>query len=280
MKGSERSSAAPVEQEYVLGTADDEIQRLRLQHVVWRPETTAAWQAAKFRRGQTLLDVGCGPGHATMDLADIVGPNGQVIAIDQSQRFLAYLAQTCRDRRVENVRIINHDLATFDFAGIQADGAWLRWVLTFIPRPERVVERLARAIKSGGRVVIHEYYAYEDWRLIPASVNHRRFLDAVVASWRASGGEPNIGAEMPKLLESNGFAIERTRAITDILTPEDQRWAWPATFVATGTQRLVELGYLTTDEAAAARRDMEEATRSGARMVTPSLLEVIARKRG
>ena len=276
---SEVSSSASAEHEYVLGTADDEIQRLRMQHVVWRPETTTAWQAAKFRRGQTLVDVGCGPGHATMDLTDIVGPNGQIIAIDQSQRFLDYLAETCRDRSVENVRIINHDLATFDFAGIEADGAWLRWVLAFVPNHERVVERLARAIKPGGRVVIHEYHAYENWRFIPASVNHDRFRDAVTESWRATGGEPNVGVEMPALLESNGFEIERTRIITDILTPQDQRWAWPATFVATGTERLVELGYLTKEEAAAARRDMEEATRSGARMVTPSLAEIIARKR-
>src|SRR5690242_9321031 len=188
---SEFSSGA-ADPEYVLGTDDDEIQRLRLQHVVWRPEATAAWQAAKFRRGQTLLDVGCGPGHATMDLADIVGPNGQIIAIDQSQRFLDYLAQTCRDRRLENVNIINHDLATFDFAGMQADGAWLRWVLAFVQNPAQVVERLARAIKPGGAVVMHEYYSYETWRLIPASVSHERFINAVITSWRASGGEPNI----------------------------------------------------------------------------------------
>ena len=276
----QQSESSTTEKEYVLGTADDEIQRLRLQHVVWRPETTAAWQAAKFRRGQTLLDVGCGPGHATMDLADIVGPNGEVIAIDQSQRFLDYLAQTCRDRRLENVRIINHDLATFDFAGIEADGAWLRWVLAFVPHPERVIERLAHAIRPGGRVVIHEYYAYETWRMIPASASHDRFVRAVIESWRASGGEPNVGTQMPALLESRGFEIERTRTFTDLLSPEDQRWVWPATFVVTGTERLVELGYITNDEATAMRRDMEKATKSGSRMVPPGLTEIIARKPG
>jgi len=267
------------EKEYVLGTADDEIQRLKLQHVVWRPETTAAWQKAKFRRGQTLLDVGCGPGHATMDLADIVGPQGEVIAIDQSQRFLDYLAQTCDDRRIENVRIVNHDLATYDFAGIEADGAWLRWVLAFVPHAERVVERLARAIKPGGRVVIHEYYEYQTWTLIPHSDHHQRFVSAVTDSWRATGGEPNIGVALPALLESTGFDLESVRTLTDVLSPEDQRWSWPLSFVATGTERLVELGYLTAEEAAATRRDMENATRNGSRMVTPGLTEIIARKR-
>ena len=279
MPESNTVSRAPGEKEYVLGTADDEIQRLKLQHVVWRPETTAAWQKAKFRRGQTIIDVGCGPGHATMDLADIVGPQGEIIAIDQSRRFLDYLAQTCHNRRVENVRIVNHDLATYDFAGIEADGAWLRWVLAFVPHPERVIEHLARAIKPGGRLAAHEYYEYETWKLIPYSENHQRFVNAVTASWYASGGEPNIGVKLPALLEGVGFAIESVRTLTDVLTPDDQRWSWPASFVATGTERLVELGYLSAEEAAAARSDMEDATRNGARMVTPGLTEIIARKR-
>ena len=279
MPEAQTAPRTSAEKEYVLGTADDEIQRLKLQHVVWRPEATAAWQAAKFRRGQTLLDVGCGPGHATMDLADIVGPNGQVIAIDQSQRFLDYLAQTNRARRIENVRVINHDLATYDFAGIEADGAWLRWVLAFVPHLQRVVERLARAIKPGGRIAIHEYYEYETWRFIPRSEDHERFVTAVVDSWRARGGEPNVGAALPALLESNGFELERVRTITDVLSPDSQRWSWPISFVATATERMVELGYLTSEEAAATRRHMDFATRSGARMVTPGLAEIIARKR-
>ena len=271
-------SATP-DKDYVFGTADDEIQRLKLQHVVWRPETTAAWKAAQFARGQTLLDVGCGPGHATMDLADIVGPKGQIIAIDQSQRFLDYLEQTARDRRIENIRTINHDLATYDFDGIQADGAWLRWVLAFIPHPERVIERLARAIKPGGRVVIHEYYAYETWKLIPPSVAHIHFVEKVITTWRESGGEPNIALQLPAMLESVGFEIIGLRTITEIISPRDHRWNWPATFVVSGTERLVELGHFTRDEANVVRRDFERAAREGSRMVTPGLGEIIARKR-
>jgi ubiquinone/menaquinone biosynthesis C-methylase UbiE len=272
-------SIAPREKDYVLGTADDEIQRLKLQHVVWRPEATAAWQKAKFRRGHKLLDVGCGPGHATMDLVDIVGPQGEIVAIDQSQRFLDHLAQTCEDRRIDNVRIVNHDLATYDFEGVEADGAWLRWVLAFVPHPQRVVDRLARAIRPGGRVAIHEYYEYETWKLVPHSEHHQRFVKAVCDSWRATGGEPNVGVILPALLESVGFELESIRTLTDVLSPDDQRWSWPVSFVATGTERLVELGYLSAEEAAAARRDFDNAARTGARMVTPGLTEIIARKR-
>lgn len=60
--------------EYVLGTDDAELARLGFQHQVWARVTVAAWEHAGFHRGATLLDVGCGPGYATFDLASLVGP--------------------------------------------------------------------------------------------------------------------------------------------------------------------------------------------------------------
>ena len=62
------------DRDYVLGTHDEEIARLGLQHRVWRPRALDAWTRAGFTQGQTLLDVGCGPGHASVDLAELVGP--------------------------------------------------------------------------------------------------------------------------------------------------------------------------------------------------------------
>ena len=65
------------ERDYVLGTHDEEIERLGLQHRVWLPRASDAWRRAGFSVGHTLLDVGCGPGWATLDLAGIAGPTGR-----------------------------------------------------------------------------------------------------------------------------------------------------------------------------------------------------------
>src|SRR5678816_202122 len=81
-------SNATVEQDYVLGTHDEELNRLGLQHRVWRPRALDAWRRAGFTIGQTILDVGCGPGYATLDLAEIAGTTGRVVAMDRSARFL------------------------------------------------------------------------------------------------------------------------------------------------------------------------------------------------
>ena len=76
------------DRDYVLGTHDEEIERLGLQHNVWRPRAMAAWQRGGFTVGQTLIDVGCGPGYATLDLAELVGAHGRIVAVDRSRRFL------------------------------------------------------------------------------------------------------------------------------------------------------------------------------------------------
>jgi len=91
------------EKDYVLGTHDEEIERLGLQHRVWRPRALDAWRRAGFTVGQTILDVGCGPGYASVDLAEIAGRSGRVVAIDRSRRFLDALESTARSRALKNL---------------------------------------------------------------------------------------------------------------------------------------------------------------------------------
>src|SRR6185436_18590137 len=95
----------PDEKEYVLGTDRAELERLGLQHQLWLAQAAAAWERAGFRRGQKLLDVGCGPGFATIDLAQRVGPRGKVVAVDISQRFLAHLETLAKARGLANIHV-------------------------------------------------------------------------------------------------------------------------------------------------------------------------------
>ena len=68
------------ERDYVLGTHEDELERLGVQHRAWRPVVLDCWRNAGITTGSKVLDVGAGPGYATVDLADIVGRTGKVVA--------------------------------------------------------------------------------------------------------------------------------------------------------------------------------------------------------
>jgi ubiquinone/menaquinone biosynthesis C-methylase UbiE len=268
------------DRDYVLGTHDEEIERLGLQHDVWRPRALAAWQRAGFNRGQTLLDVGCGPGYATLDLAELVGTHGRVIAVDRSRRFLDALEARRRARRIENVTVLEADLDDVVFDESGADGAWCRWVLAFVPRPRNLLERIAGALAPGGVFVSHEYFEYGTWRAVPRSLIFEEFVAATIANWRASGGEPDIGLDVPRWLEELGFEIESTRTIIDVISPRDYSWQWPASFMEIGLRRLIDLGAVTAERGAELERALYEvANGPNLRMITPGVLEVVARKR-
>lgn len=270
------SSDTP-DRDYVLGTHDEEIARLGLQHRVWRPRALDAWRRAGFTVGQTLLDVGCGPGYATLDLAEIVGPSGRVVAIDRSRRFLDTLEETRRHRGVDNVTTYELDLSDAPLPALAVDGAWCRWVLCFLTRPRELLVRLRDVLRPGAPLVLHEYFHYSTWRLAPRCPPHEEFVAAVTRTWRAAGGEPDIALELPRWLEELGFRVVSLRPIVDVVSPSSYVWEWPKSFVASGLQRLIDLGEISTARAAAIADAFAEAERAPhTRMITPAVLEIVA----
>jgi SAM-dependent methyltransferase len=232
------------EKEYVLGTHDAEVERLGLQHRAWRPRALAAWASAGIALGQTVLDVGCGPGYASLDLAELVGPQGRVVAIDKSERFLAALEAMRRERGLKNIEGFKADFDGGDFPGVTADRAWCRWVLCFMQRPRELLTRLAAALQPQGVFVLHEYFDYSTWQAAPPCPELQEFVAAVMASWRDTGGEPDVALTLPSWLEAAGFAIKSLRPIVDIVQKDDMLWAWLRAFIDVGRHRLIDLGHL------------------------------------
>ena len=266
--------------DYVLGTHDEEISRLGLQHRVWRPRAGDAWRRAGFTAGQTLLDVGCGPGYATVDLAGITGPAGRAIGVDRSRRFLDAAAARARAQGCANAEFHELDLDEQPLPELVVDGVWSRWVYAFVRDPRALVARVAGVVRPGGAMVLHEYADYRAWRLSPAAPEFAWFVDDVMASWREHGGEPDIGLELPRWLVELGFEIRELRPLIEAPQPHDFVWQWPNAFVEVGLQRLVELGRVDRARAEGVRRAFRDSQAvPGAFQLTPTVLEVIAVKR-
>jgi SAM-dependent methyltransferase len=262
--------------DYVLGTDDDELARLAHQHERWRADAHAAWQRAGIAPGQTVIDIGCGPGFAAVDLARVVGERGRVVALDKSQRYLDAVAA----RGVAQIEPRASDLDRDELPVSGADAAWARWVFCFVARPRELLARVARALRPGGVFVAHEYFDYRTWRASPRTPELEEFVAAVMASWRTRGGEPDIALDLLAWLDDADLEVVATRPIVDVVAHDHPKWTWMAEFGATGLQRLVELGDITRERAAAMTRAWQRlAAAPGARLVTPAVLEIIARRR-
>jgi hypothetical protein len=113
--------------------------------------------------------------------------------------------------------------------------------------------------------------------LAPRCAEIEDFVNLVMASWRADGGEPDIGLSLPLWLNELGFEIRSLLPMIDVVTASHFVWQWPRSFIEVGLRRLVELGRLTADAAGTTWRAFlaMEAT-PHALMITPAVLEIIA----
>jgi SAM-dependent methyltransferase len=267
------------ERDYVLGTHEKELERLGLQHRVWRPSVLDCWQRAGVTTGKRILDIGAGPGYATVDLAEIVGPAGEVVALERSHNFVSALSERARGHGLTNVRAHEIDLMTDDLPKGDYDFSWCRWVLSFVSDAARLITKLAGVMPKGSMSIFHEYGDYETWSFLPSGETHERFREHVVATWKESGGEPDAGRELPALLEQNHFALRSVKPLLFCIRPRDFMWQWPRSFIDVYLPRLQEMGRIDEKFAAQVRDDFIRAEKNPETvMVTPLVLEILAEK--
>ena len=84
--------------QYSLALSEEEITRYRYMAETARAEEAVQWQLAGIRAGARIADIGCGPGLTTIELADIAGPSGRVVAVDREQ-VAADTARALLDQR-------------------------------------------------------------------------------------------------------------------------------------------------------------------------------------
>jgi len=272
------------ESEYVLGTGVDESTRLGLQHRLWSASTHNLWERAGVQPGQTVMDLGCGPGHAALDLAQIVGPTGRVIAIDESAAFLKQLHDQAVSRRYHNIERVLGDVQDLlavlnDDAGL-IDVAYARWVFCFLPRPQEVVKGLASLVKPGGRVAVQDYFNYErSLTLAPRREAFTKVISAVGASWRARGGDADIMGRLPGMFVEQGFRIVDLNVVQRIARPGSTLWHWPNSFWQTFIPKLVETGFLTAADRDAFHAAWDQASNDPAAFVQlPPVYELIVER--
>lgn len=266
------------ENAYILGTEKAELHRLGLQHQVWSLEARNAWKTAEFSQGQTILDLGCGPGFCSMELAYIVGNSGKVIGVDKSEGFIRFLEDQCQKHG------LNMDLQACDFNSMRLDdesldGVYSRWALAWIKNHEEVLEKIERAMKPGAAFVAHEYYDWSTLQTEPKLPGLATGIAGALRSFKEQDGDIDIGRKLPDMLYNFGLEVISVRPMTKLAIPGELDWYWPETFFNIYFPKLVEAGFLTQDQCDLALKEMAELEDiSGSSILCPQMVEVIAIK--
>ena len=169
-----------------------------LRSHVWRTaENSAAYVLAHLRSGQDLLDVGCGPGTITRDLARIVAP-GRVLGIDSSAEVVA---QAAVDGGAEFAVGDAYDL---DLEDESFDVVHVHQVLQHLTDPVRALAELRRVLRAGGLLAVRES-DYGGFFWAPASAALERWLELYHLVTARNGAEADAGRRLPSWVRQAGF---------------------------------------------------------------------------
>ncbi|MER5863926.1 methyltransferase domain-containing protein [Kitasatospora sp. NPDC002040] len=216
---------------------------------------SAAYLLPELRPGQAVLDVGCGPGTITADLAGLVGPTGRVVAVDTSAEVLAAAAEYTAGRGVGNVAFEVADAHRLPYADGEFDVVHAHQVLQHVTDPVAVLRELRRVTAPGGVVACRDadYTAMTWYPELPELAGWMALYQRVS---RANGGEPDAGRRLAAWARAAGFDRVACSSSTWTYATQEQRdwWGglWADRVVDSGIARTaVADGYATPAELAA-----------------------------
>jgi len=171
----------------------------------WRTaKNSAAYLLPDLRPGMAVLDVGCGPGTITTDLAALVAP-GRVVAVDSAQAVLeqaaGYAAEAGYADRIDFAVADVHEL---EFPDDTFDVVHAHQVLQHVSDPIRALREMRRVCRPGGIVAARDsdYSGFIWYPELPAlDAWLRLYLDLA----RANGGEPDAGRRLLAWAHEAGF---------------------------------------------------------------------------
>jgi len=191
------------EKNYVIRDGVAGRERLRILSRVMRPSTQNLLHRAGIRAGMACLDIGCGGGDVSFDLARLVGPSGRVVAMDIDQVKVLIARGEAAAQEIDNIEFrlasitVGQPEPEFDFAHA-------RFLLSHLPDPTGALAKIRRALRPGGILVV----ADTDFRghfCDPDCAAVWRYVELYSRTVQRRGGDANIGPRLPRLLAASGF---------------------------------------------------------------------------
>lgn len=244
---------APVSDVYTHGHHDSVLRSHR-----WRTvENSAAYLIPHLRADSRLLDVGCGPGTITLDLAGRLTA-GSVLGIDASETVIAAVsldaANSAANSAANNVSFEVGDVYALEAADDSFDIVHAHQVLQHLSDPIAALREMRRVCRPDGVVVARDSdYSAMTWHPMAPALDEWLTLYLTLA--RGNGAEPDAGRHLRSWALQAGFAsVDSSASAWCFAEAEDRSW-WAATWA----DRVLESAYAVQAEerGLASRADLE-----------------------
>ncbi len=151
------------------------------------------------KRGEKILDVGCGVGFLSYEIALQTGDSGRVSGIDQNSEMIRHANKRCENLR--NTEFSEANANELPFPEESFDAACCTQVLLYVNDVAQVISEIKKVLKPAGRIIIVE----TDWRGVVMNSNYDSITRKIFSAWDAAVPSPNLPVRLAPLLVENGF---------------------------------------------------------------------------
>ena len=210
----------------------------------WRTAAnSAAYLLPHLRPGMSLLDVGCGPGTITAELAELVAP-GRVTALERTESALRLASH------LEGVAdLVVGDAHALGFPDGSFDVVHAHQVLQHLADPVQALREMRRVTAPGGIVAARDS-DYSGFMWYPRLPELDSWMTLYQTAARANGGDPDAGRRLMSLARQAGFPrIVSTASVWCFSTREDRQWwggMWAERILRSDMARRLLTGGITT----------------------------------
>ena len=262
--------------DYLLAEQPSELDRLRLQSLVWEPAGRDLLSKIDGGSGGRALDVGCGALGWLRILSEWVGPDGRIVGGDVDESLLDAARTFLEAEGISNVELVVDDLFESKLEPQSFDLVHARYLIAPLGRGREQVAAHRRLVRPGGLLVLEEW-DLGSWHFNPPAPAAERLIGLLAEIFSSLGGQAGRG--LPELLREIGIEEPGIDAHVIALEPGHPYLRLPLQFSVALESRLLET--LNEDELASLRGEAEtELTEPGRWGTTFTLIQSWGRLEG
>uniref|UniRef100_A0A0G4GHU3 Methyltransferase domain-containing protein n=1 Tax=Chromera velia CCMP2878 TaxID=1169474 RepID=A0A0G4GHU3_9ALVE len=197
-----------------------------------------------LKRGDEVLDVGCGPGSITSGFCKYVGPKGRIVGVDSSESVLE--EARARPEVVSGAAVVDFrkgDGTALDFPSNSFDVVHAHQVLQHVTTPVEILKEMRRVARGPGGVVAVREVDFGTWTWYPEDPVLDEYLKVYRAVCVHNGGQPCAGRRLPAWFREAGFSPEFLSVSSDAVTYFGAEEC--ASLAETWARRVLESGIAT-----------------------------------